>query len=500
MKKTIFTLLVAFIVFNVNAQIDREKVLLEIATGTWCVYCPGAAMGADDLHANGDPVAIIENHNGDSFTTPDSDARNSYYSVSGYPTANFDGMYNQYVGGNANTSLYGTYLPIVNARMAIQTAFDIEITGSNDGDDYDVTVSVEKVGEYSNETLKVRFALTESHIPYNWFVMSECNFVNRLMIPNAAGTEVTLSDVGDEVDVDLTFNFTNSWDIEECELVAFIQDDNGKVVLHSTNVMLTELGGGSPDFLAGFYADQTDYCEAPAVAHFNSDCLGDPISWNWTFEGGIPATSYDENPVVTYLEEGSYDVQLIVSDGSDIDTAYYEKYINVHGLPEVTWNDVPELCNEDWDPYTLTEGEPAGGEYTGDYVSDGMYFHPTEAGTGEHTITYTYTDTYGCMNSENYTVTVVNCVGIGENNAVSLELFPNPTNGLVNINISATQFNNADLRVIDAIGKEVYQKGNLNIDGTYSTTIDLSAQPQGIYFVIINGDTQRASKKIFLNK
>ncbi len=202
MKKTIFTLLVAFIVFNVNAQIDREKVLLEIATGTWCVYCPGAAMGADDLHANGDPVAIIENHNGDSFTTPDSDARNSYYSVSGYPTANFDGMYNQYVGGNANTSLYGTYLPIVNARMAIQTAFDIEITGSNDGDDYDVNVNVEKVGEYSNETLKVRFALTESHIPYNWFVMSECNFVNRLMIPNAAGTEVTLSDVGDEVDVD----------------------------------------------------------------------------------------------------------------------------------------------------------------------------------------------------------------------------------------------------------------------------------------------------------
>ena len=94
----------------------------------------------------------------------------------------------------------------------------------------------------------------------------------------------------------------------------------------------------------------------------------------------------------------------------------------------------------------------------------------------------------------------MNCVGIGENNAVSLELFPNPTNGLVNINISANQFNNADLRVIDAIGKEVYQKGNLNIDGTYSTTIDLSAQPQGIYFVIINGDTQRASKKIFLNK
>lgn len=500
MKKVIFTLLVALIALNVNAQIDREKVLLEIATGTWCVYCPGAAMGADDLHANGDPVAIIENHNGDSFTTSDSDARNSYYSVSGYPTANFDGMYNQYVGGNANSSLYGTYLPIVNARMAMQTAFDIEITGSNDGDEYDVTVSVEKVGDYSNSDLKVRFALTESHIPYNWFVMTECNFVNRLMVPNAAGTEVTLEDVGDDVDVDLSFTFDNSWDIDECELVAFIQDDANKFVLHSTSVMVTELGGGSPDFLAGFYADQTDYCEAPAVAHFTSDCIGDPISWNWTFEGGYPETSYDENPTVTYLEEGSYDVQLIVSDGTEIDTAFYEKYINVHGLPEVTWNDVPELCNEDWDPYELTEGQPEGGEYSGEYVSDGMYFHPTDAGVGEHTITYTYTDTYGCINSADYTVSVVNCVGIGENEIVGMELFPNPTNGILNINISANEFNNADLSIIDAIGKEVFHRGNLNIDGTYSTTIDLSTQPQGIYFVIINGETQRASKKIFLNK
>ena len=87
--------------------------------------------------------------------------------------------------------------------MNIQTAFDIEITGSNSGDEFDVTVSVEKVGDYANETLKVRFALTESHIPHNWFGMSECNFVNRLMVPNAAGTEVTLSDVGDDVDVDV---------------------------------------------------------------------------------------------------------------------------------------------------------------------------------------------------------------------------------------------------------------------------------------------------------
>lgn len=499
MKKTIFTFLTTFIFLSLLAQVDRENVLVEIGTGTWCTYCPGAAMGADDLHENGDPVAIIEYHNGDPFATGESNARNSYYGITGYPTAWFDGSYNQVVGGSHTQSMYGSYLPIVNARMQIQTDFVLEITGDNDGDDYNINVNVQKVGDYSGTNLKVRFAVTESHIQYNWQGQTECNFVCRDVVPDQNGISVDFSST-DEVDVPLTFTFNNSWVFDECELVAFIQDDGNKEVLHSTSIMLNELGGGTPGFQAGFYADATDYCAPPAVAHFHSDCIGDPVSWNWTFEGGLPATSYDENPVITYLNEGSYDVQLIVSDGSNWDTAYFEKYIGVHGTPDVNWNDVPELCNEDWDPYLLTEGQPEGGTYSGDYVTDGMYFHPTEAGVGEHQITYTYTDEYGCMNSANTTVSVVNCVGVGENEAVGLDLFPNPTTGMLNLNISANQFNNADLRIIDAVGKEIYHQEGLNINGTYSTTIDLSGQPQGIYFVIINGEKQRASKKIFLSK
>lgn len=498
MKKTIFTLLVSFTFFSLFAQVDRENVLVEIGTGGWCTYCPGAAMGADDLHANGDPVAIIEYHNGDPFATTESNARNSYYNIQGYPTAWFDGSYNSVVGGSHTQSMYSSYLPIVNARMNIQTAFVLTISGGNEGDDYSINVHVEKVGDYSGTNLKVRFAVTESDIQYVWQGQTEMNFVCRDMVPDQNGTAVDFSS-DDEVDVPLSFTFNNTWVAEECELIAFIQDDGNKEVLHCAKVMLTDLGGGTGGFAAGFYADATEYCAPPAVAHFNSDCNGDPISWYWTFEGGLPATSYDENPVITYLDEGSYDVRLIVSNGTDIDTAFYEKYINVHGLPEVSWNDVPELCNEDWDPYPLTEGQPGGGQYSGNYVTDGMYFHPTEAGVGNHTVTYTYTDVYGCINSANHTVSVVNCVGVGENKALGLELFPNPTTGLLNINISAHQFNNADLKIIDAIGKEVYHQNNLTIDGTYSATIDLSAQPQGIYFVIINGDDQRASKKIFLN-
>jgi len=60
---------------------ERDMVLVEIATGGWCTYCPGAALGADDLISNGCTVAIIENHNGDPYAYTGSDARNTNYSI-----------------------------------------------------------------------------------------------------------------------------------------------------------------------------------------------------------------------------------------------------------------------------------------------------------------------------------------------------------------------------------------------------------------------------------
>lgn len=500
MKKLIFTIVAIFTFFGLFAQIDRQLVLVEIGTGTWCQYCPGAAMGADDLHDNGDPVGIIENHNGDAFANQYSNARNSYYGISGFPTANFDGKWGEVVGGSHTQSMYPQYIAKVNARMAIQTDFDISISGSNDGDNYDVTVTVTKVADYSGGTLKVRLALTESNIQYNWQGQTELNFVNRLMVPNASGTTVDFTS-GDTQDVDLSFTFDNSWDINECELIAFIQDDGNKYNQHTAKVMLTDLGGSGGGFQAGFYADDTTFCGAPAVVHFTSDCSGgDPISWNWTFEGGIPETSLDENPVVTYLNEGDFDVQLIASDGTDVDTLFMSRYIHVNAIPNVYWNDVPDLCNKGDDPYTLTEGQPDGGEYSGDYITEGKYFHPTEAGVGEHVVTYTYTDTDGCENSADYTITVDECTGIGENKAVGLELFPNPTSGILNINISADEFNNAVLKVINVLGKVVYKQTGLNINGNYSVRVDLSSQPDGIYFVMINGENQKITRKVFLNK
>jgi hypothetical protein len=41
---------------------SKQQVMLEIGTGTGCQYCPGAAMGAEDLITNGDSVTVVEYH------------------------------------------------------------------------------------------------------------------------------------------------------------------------------------------------------------------------------------------------------------------------------------------------------------------------------------------------------------------------------------------------------------------------------------------------------
>ena len=242
MKKLLFTFfIVAISAYGLMAQVNREIVLVEIGTGTGCPYCPGAAMGLHDLYTNGDPVVGIEYHSfnsSDPFNTPEAAARTSYYGISGYPTTQFDGEYDEIVGGSNTTSSYGSFLPKVTARMAIQSDFTVELFDNNSsGNTYNVTVRVTHVGAYTGTNLKVRLALTETAIPYSWQGQTMVDYCERVMAPDENGTAVSFTS-GNVQDVDLTFTFDNTWVDTNCEVVAWIQDDTDKNVLHSVGVML----------------------------------------------------------------------------------------------------------------------------------------------------------------------------------------------------------------------------------------------------------------------
>ncbi|HEY9115431.1 MAG TPA: T9SS type A sorting domain-containing protein [Bacteroidales bacterium] len=223
----------------------RSRVLLEIATGTWCFYCPGSAMGADDMVEAGLDVAVIEYHNGDPYATTQSDARNNYYAVDGYPTSTFDGI-DGFAGGSNTESLYPTYLSYYNPRIEVQTIFELEMNVQLDGNranSFDVSLSTEQLWDYNSSDLRLHVVLTESHIPDNWFSLHEVNFVCREMYPDQNGTALTLENSGDTEDLSFTVEVPDTYDVNNCEIVTFIQDNNTKEVLNSTSVHLAQVVG-----------------------------------------------------------------------------------------------------------------------------------------------------------------------------------------------------------------------------------------------------------------
>ncbi len=62
------------------------------------------------------------------------------------------------------------------------------------------------------------------------------------------------------------------------------------------------------------------------------------LKYEWAFEGGEPATSTEENPVVKYAAEGTYKVTLIVKNGAKQNISANENYITV--FSEECWKDM----------------------------------------------------------------------------------------------------------------------------------------------------------------
>ena len=316
MKKILlFVLAMVMTGYVIGQQVSRQMVIMEVGTGTWCQYCPGAALGADDLVENGHQVAVIENHNGDSYANQYSNSRNSFYALTGYPTAIFDGLLKN-AGGHHTNSLYSTYLPKYNQRMAVLSDYTLSMVITNtSGSTYqaDVTIKKENSTTTSN-TFKLHFAITQSHISQNWQGQTHLNFVNRMMVPDQNGTAIDMTGI-DEKTVTLTFDMASNWVLEDCEFVTFIQASNKEV--------LQGIKRGAVDLTLGFDVDTT-VVNTHIPIQFTNTTFGGyidaPETYEWSFPGGEPSTSTEKDPIVTYDSAGLYTVQLVVNRGSQIDT------------------------------------------------------------------------------------------------------------------------------------------------------------------------------------
>lgn len=80
---------------------------------------------------------------------------------------------------------------------------------------------------------------------------------------------------------------------------------------------------------AYFAASQTISCPGSAV-QFTDYSAGQPTQWAWTFTGGNPASSAQQNPLVVYNSPGTYPVTLTATNANGSNTRTINSYIIIN--------------------------------------------------------------------------------------------------------------------------------------------------------------------------
>lgn len=242
--------------------------------------------------------------------------------------------------------------------------------------------------------------------------------------------------------------------------------------INSPNSTYTTTGAGN--------ASSHEWVLEPAGAgSISGNGLTGIVNWNDTYTGQATVKVRGINS----CGEGAYSNTLVVE---------------IHPLPIVTLANFDTVCINT-PPFELTGGEPAGGNYSGNGVTSG-YFYPETAGYGEHMITYTYEDAYGCENSAEGTIFVDECTGIFEYaDGLNLGIIPNPSDGLFTLKLATETDSMVSLRIFNMLGTEVYVKDNVST-ANYSGKIDLRTFGDGVYFIRIYNNDINVMQKIVIDR
>ena len=280
--------------------------------------------------------------------------------------------------------------------------------------------------------------------------------------------------------------------------------------------------------------------------NFFDESGGIPTSWQWTFEGGNPVTSNQQNPVIMYPNGGYYSVKLKVANSYGTDSMTYENYIKVFGVNMQAFSVLYPPSNA---MIHTSAADTAKNRFTWERASN----HPSiiykwkirKAGTftdysynsnnngsdtvitlrnsfldslamifepGNDTVrcvwrTIAYNGTDSLTSNARYIYLVRNTVGIkivSSSVPDKFDLFqnyPNPFNSTTKIQLQVTSYKFVKLIVFDLLGREVAILVNEKLQpGTYEITFDTGYLTSGIYFYKLITEEFSETKRMVLLK
>jgi PKD repeat protein len=521
-KTTLFlTLVLLFSGLNaqdyVSTEPQNKNVVLEEFTGVRCGYCPQGHVIAASIVANnpGRAFVVAYHPSNSSLTVPysgDPDFRrtypNAFYNSSYCGTSPFmpGAFVNRRLSGGERLLSRSVWASRSNQILAESSPANMGISTSYDFFSKMLYITVEI---YYTQTV-----LTDNSI---YILLSENDLIARQnggsnsYVHKHVFREAFVGQWGDPITEPTTqgslITLQYEWDatgteylMGNCEVLAFLQDQTSEEVITGVGVDVGEQTYIQPT--AGFSVeDNTVGVGYQAIFTDESDHT--PTAWDWTFEGGDPASSTLQSPPpIMYDTPGQYSVTLIVTNPAGSDTMTMENLMDINYAPEaafeasqtmimagegVTFTDMSSYDPTSW-YWEFEGGDPA--TSTAQNPPEIIYDTP-----GTYTVTFAAINEYGedTLVEENYIQ--VGGVGVAEEGLQkAFSIYPNPTGGTLHIKPQGMEsIRRVYLR--NAGGQLVYTH---ETSSTMIQTLQLDELETGLYFLEIQTDRERYLEKVVL--
>lgn len=388
-----------------------------------------------------------------------------------------------YVEYDANyTSLTTTYS---NADMTISTGAGLcsSFGGANPDRTFNGSVIYGYTG-CSNDRVPV--SATANPLPVSSFTTTE------------AGLEVTFDAAGSVAD-SLTYDFGDGTSSTDSATTHTYPADGTYTVTLISEVVgcgtdTTELTFSvCADMTAGFSAVATDLDVV-----FTDTTSGAPTSWAWDFgDGSVDSTA---SPSHTFASDDIYMVQLITTNicGSDTVVQMVAACAAMEGGFDVMPTDTlaGEFAFSD-----TTSGTPV--SWSWDFGDSGTSTDQnpvhTYATSDLFTVTLIVENACGVIDTVTREVSFTSSIDNGLSNA-TLEIYPNPSKGQIQLDITTERIDEMQIEIFDARGKLVRTHVLNNLIGFHKERLDLSDLADGIYVLKILADGQVGAGRVLIQK
>ncbi len=158
----------------------------------------------------------------------------------------------------------------------------------------------------------------------------------------------------------------------------------------------------------------------------------------------------------------------------------------IHSLPQVDFTLLPNSICNNAAPVQLS-ASPAGGIFSGNGTNTNQ-FDPNGLSAGDYILNYVYTDSNGCSGSDTAFIKVENCTlvsGIGSTEY--FQVFPNPVNNNLNIQLSAATDEKLIIQIINISGQFVFQQNVQVLAHENKYSLNLTSLAQGLYHIRLTG-------------